>query len=454
MTRKPTKKSARMAENTPDSSPTGKTLPGLEDVLSHLRDLRCPGTSDLIAIDDDRDDDARIDQTVWDLRNPPLDLVDGLIMLRLHAMLAAAGQTSFHPPRASLQVIIAATAGDRARVKSVLPWMIGHNKDLRDPALHVEDDPGGRGRSMSDILNACRGTLLRGDPVILVCSTDDLVPDDLQLVMRPPLRLPPLSRAMLAALMAFHFERTSVEITHPDSQVARLPDLAITAVFAAEDFKTAMTRLDEAASIPTKQGRLTLDDVHGQPEAVGALRQAVRDLRDCQSGSVDWSDVTKSFLLLGPPGAGKTMMAEGLAGSAGINFVKTSYSDCQRHGHQGDMLKALNTAVENAIATAPSVFFIDEIDSFHNRQGRTGSKDGYILGVVNGLLTQLDRLSATPGVILVAATNYPDRVDPAVIRPGRFDRHIHVGRPDRSGIRSMLEDPLCAFRVMAGTDFS
>ena len=136
------------------------------------------------------------------------------------------------------------------------------------------------------------------------------------------------------------------------------------------------------------------------------------------------------------------MMAEGLAGSAGINFVKTSYSDCQRHGHQGDMLKALNTAVENAIATAPSVFFIDEIDSFHNRQGRTGSKDGYILGVVNGLLTQLDRLSATPGVILVAATNYPDRVDPAVIRPGRFDRHIHVGRPDRSGIRSMLEDPL------------
>ena len=447
MTRKLTKKPASTAENTPDSSPTGTTLPGLEDVLSHLRDLRCPGTCELIAIDDDPDDDAPIDRAAWDLRNPPLDLVDGLIMLRLHTMLAAAGQTSFHPPRASLQVIIATSAGDRARVKSALLGMIGHNKDLRDPALHVEDDPGSRGRSMSDILNACRGTLLRGDPVILVCSSVDLVPDDLRVVMRSPLRLPPLSRAMLAALMAFHFERASVEITHPDSQLAQLPELAISAVFAAEDFETAMTRLDQAASTPTKQGRLTLDDVHGQPHAVGALKQVVRDLRDYQSGSVDWSDVTKSFLLLGPPGVGKSMMAEGLAGSAGINFVKTSYSDCQKFGHQGDMLKALNAAAESAIEGAPSVFFIDEIDSFYDRRDRHGTNKGYILGVVNGLLTQLDRLSATPGVILVAATNYPDRVDPAVIRPGRFDRHIHVGRPDRSGIRSMLQTPLSGLRV-------
>ena len=447
MTRKPTKKSASMAENTPDSSATETMLPGLEDVLSHLRDLRCPGTSDLIAIDDDPDDDAPIDQTVWDLRNPPLDLVDGLIMLRLHAMLTAAGQTSFHPPRASLQVIIATTAGDRARVKSVLPGMIGHKKDLRDPALHVEDDPGSRGRSMSDILNACRGTLLRGDPVILVCSSIDLVPDELRVVMRPPLRLPPLSRAMLAALMAFHFERASVEITHPDSQLAQLPELAISAVFAAEDFETAMTRLDQAASTPTKQGRLTLDDVHGQHGAVGALRQVVDDLRSYQSGAVNWSEVTKSFLLLGPPGTGKSLMAQSLAGSAGINFVKTSYSDCQKFGHQGDMLKALNAAVESAISGAPSVFFIDEIDSFYSRDRDTGSRNGYIIGVVNGLLTQLDRLASTPGVILIAATNNAERVDSAVIRPGRFDRHIHVGRPDRSGIRSMLRDPLSGLTV-------
>ena len=111
------------------------------------------------------------------------------------------------------------------------------------------------------------------------------------------------------------------------------------------------------------------------------------------------------------------------------------------------MLKALNTAVESAISAAPSVFFIDEIDSFHSRDRETGSRNGYIIGVVNGLLTQIDRLSATPGVILIAATNNVERVDSAVIRPGRFDRHIHVGRPDRSGILSMLEGLLSGLKV-------
>ncbi|MCC5960485.1 MAG: AAA family ATPase [Rhodobacteraceae bacterium] len=214
----------------------------------------------------------------------------------------------------------------------------------------------------------------------------------------------------------------------------------------AEDLKTAIERLERAASQKT-QTRVTLDDVHGQPKAVKALRRVVEDLWSYQSGAVKWSEVTKSFLLLGPPGTGKSMMAAGLAGSAGISFVKTSYSDCQKFGHQGDMLKALNTAVESAISAAPSVFFIDEIDSFHSRDRETGSRNGYIIGVVNGLLTQIDRLSATPGVILIAETNDAKRVDSAVIRPGRFDRHIHVGKPDRSGIRSMFEEPLSGLTV-------
>ena len=241
--------------------------------------------------------------------------------------------------------------------------------------------------------------------------------------------------------MAFHFDQASIELRQPDARIAQLSDVALSSIFASEDIRTAIERLDRAASQKT-QTRVTLDDVHGQPQAVKALRQVVEDLRSYQSGAVKWSDVTKSFLLLGPPGTGKSMMAAGLAGSAGISFVKTSYSDCQKFGHQGDMLKALNTAVESAISAAPSVFFIDEIDSFYSRDRETGSRNGYIIGVVNGLLTQIDRLSATPGVILIAATNDAKRVDSAVIRPGRFDRHIHVGRPDRSGIRSMLKASL------------
>jgi cell division protease FtsH len=149
--------------------------------------------------------------------------------------------------------------------------------------------------------------------------------------------------------------------------------------------------------------------------------------------------VTKSFLLYGPPGTGKTLLAHALAGSAGIGFVKTSYSDCQKFGHQGDMLRELNAAADRAIAGTPAAFFIDEIDSFYDRGM---SHNGYVIGVVNGLLTLIDRLSATEGVVLIAATNDPRRVDPAVVRSGRFDRHIQVSAPDRAGIRAMLEAAL------------
>lgn len=133
------------------------------------------------------------------------------------------------------------------------------------------------------------------------------------------------------------------------------------------------------------------------------------------------------------------MLAHAMAGSAGINFVKTSYSDCQKAGHQGDMLRELNAAADRAVASAPCGFFIDEIDSFYNRDI---SHKGYMIGVVNGLLTLIDRLAATEGVVLISATNDPRRVDPAVIRSGRFDRHIQVSAPDRAGIRAMLEAAL------------
>ncbi len=98
-----------------------------------------------------------------------------------------------------------------------------------------------------------------------------------------------------------------------------------------------------------------------------------------------WSEVTRSVLMFGPPGTGKTMLAHALAGSARIPIITTSYSDCQKHGHQGDMLAALSAAFERAAQQAPAVLFIDEIDSFSDRSSGSQS-DGYLRGVVNGCL--------------------------------------------------------------------
>jgi ATP-dependent Zn protease len=118
-----------------------------------------------------------------------------------------------------------------------------------------------------------------------------------------------------------------------------------------------------------------------------------------------------------------------------VPLIATSYADNQRLGHQGDMLRGLTEAVSRACASAPCVFFLDEIDAFH---ARGQSHNGYIIGVVTGLLTQLDRLMKTEGVILLAATNFPDTVDPAILRAGRFDRHISVTAPDRAGVQAIL----------------
>ncbi|PZX39586.1 ATPase family protein associated with various cellular activities (AAA) [Roseinatronobacter thiooxidans] len=165
-----------------------------------------------------------------------------------------------------------------------------------------------------------------------------------------------------------------------------------------------------------------MGDVYGQPEAVTALHQVVRDLEEWRAGRLDWNEVTKSFLLAGPPGTRKTLLAQALAGTAGITFVKTSYSDCQRYGHQGDFLRELNASADRASAGAPCVWFLDNIDSFH-RRGQLVS--GYMIGVINGLRTLLDRLSATEGVILIAATNDVERVDRRLSAPDgtstRFD---------------------------------
>jgi ATP-dependent Zn protease len=163
--------------------------------------------------------------------------------------------------------------------------------------------------------------------------------------------------------------------------------------------------------------------------------QISNDVEDWRHGKIKWSEVTRSFLLFGPPGTGKTLLAHGLAGSAGLPFIKTSYSECQKAGHQGDMLRVFYGIVDLVVASAPVIFFLDEIDSFY---ARDRSQNGYIIGVVNAVLTALDRLNATEGVILIAATNDVNRIDPAIVRPGRFDRHIKVGLADRAGIRSML----------------
>lgn len=360
--------------------------------------------------------------------------LDALMLLRLGRAVAVSG-VELPPAPGCVVVLAVGERTDRSRAARCLCEFIPREQNNRMRILSDEGGPHGR-RSMSRC--AIEDELLGGYPVVAICARADNLPDGLEPLVEATLPVPVADAAMIGALLSLLHPGQPVEVDVPDADIARLSPAQLLPVVAAPDAARALAVLRRmcAAQAP-RSGQITLADVHGQPQAVAALEQVVVDLQDWRAGAIVWPDVVRSFLLIGPPGTGKTMLAEALAGSARVPLIKTSYSDCQRRGHQGDMLAALHKAAEQAIRSAPSVFFVDEVDSFHVRGGRHDS--GYIIGVVNGLLTLIDRLSATEGVVLIAATNDAQRVDPAVIRHGRFDRHLRIGPPDRAGLRGMLQ---------------
>jgi cell division protease FtsH len=386
-------------------------------------------------------------ETHWTVPPTPDQSINALMILQLARALAHAGQDIFglRPAAGTIMTITAPQLPDRKRLAALLPEV--QSKNTGCIVLH-EGDTASRSRS-DDLIQKTEAALLAGRGVILILSADTALPGRLRPIVSSRTGLAPFDAAMFATLLGLLHPGSEIlsETFGPD--LARLNYAHLIPALAARDAATAQARLADALAAMAPGTDATLDAVHGQPEAVAALRQVIVDLADWRARQIAWSDVTRSFLLHGPPGTGKTMLAQALAGSAGVPLVQTSYSECQRHGHQGDMLRELYGAAERAMASAPAVFFLDEIDGFYSRDR---SQTGYIIGVVNGLLTLIDRLLATPGVILIAATNDLERVDPAVIRAGRFDRHIRVGLPDRAGIRAMLCAGLPAALADAAVD--
>ncbi|MGL4591197.1 MAG: AAA family ATPase, partial [Aestuariivirga sp.] len=265
----------------------------------------------------------------------------------------------------------------------------------------------------------------------------------------------PDAEALISALQVIFPKgwpgRTALRAALPASGVLGKLDLMAFEVAARQGSALlAAARLAEVAArlTPAAPSGLTLDDLHGQPELSATLARMARDLQRWRDGGedghrLDWRNVTASAVLYGPPGNGKTLAARALAGSLGVPLVETSYADCQRHGHQGQMLAALCGAFDRAIRCAPSVLFLDEIDAFGCR-GTDDRNSRYMNGVITGLLEQVNRLAATEGVLFLAATNRIDDLDPAILRSGRFDRKIRVEAPDRTGILRILAGALRA----------
>jgi cell division protease FtsH len=197
--------------------------------------------------------------------------------------------------------------------------------------------------------------------------------------------------------------------------------------------KTSARKLDK--DLPD----VTFDDVAGSDEAVEELREIKDFLCDPARYFAMGAKIPKGVLLYGPPGTGKTLLAKAVAGEAGVPFFSISGSDFVEM-FVGVGASRVRDLFKQAKEEAPAIVFIDEIDAVgrHRGAGLGGGHDEREQ-TLNQLLVEMDGFEATSGVIMIAATNRPDILDPALLRPGRFDRQITVDRPDLEGRRGILK---------------
>ncbi len=185
--------------------------------------------------------------------------------------------------------------------------------------------------------------------------------------------------------------------------------------------------------------KVTFQDVAGADEEKNELQEVVDFLRNPEKFKEIGARIPHGLLLVGPPGTGKTLLARAVAGEAGVQFLSISGSDFVEM-YVGVGASRVRDLFDQAKKTAPAIIFIDEIDAVGRKRGSgLGGGHDEKEQTLNQLLVEMDGFSRTEGVIVLAATNRPDILDPALLRPGRFDRQIYVGAPDAKGREEILK---------------
>ncbi len=197
---------------------------------------------------------------------------------------------------------------------------------------------------------------------------------------------------------------------------------------------------------------ITFNDVAGIDEAVDELREVVDFLKTPEKYQVLGGRIPKGVLLVGPPGTGKTLLAKAIAGEAGVPFFSLSGSDFVEM-FVGVGAARVRDMFQQAQGKAPCIVFIDELDALGKTRGSSivGGHDEREQ-TLNALLVEMDGFSSNSGVIIMAATNRPETLDPALLRPGRFDRHVLVDRPDVRGREAILKVHVSKVKLDPGVD--
>ncbi|WP_083196749.1 AAA family ATPase [Rhizobium sp. AC27/96] len=293
---------------------------------------------------------------------------------------------------------------------------------------------------------------------IVIAESKDVIPTVIALAADAVVDIPPITVKDLQAACRFVLKTKASEaqaaeaLSYPDPLLWSALRIGRPMAESLDRLKRAVNDTAGKKSSLEKKAVPHLHDMHGYGEAKEWGLQLADDLAQWRDGKLDWSDVDKGLLLSGPPGTGKTQFARSLAATCGTHLVASSVGQWQARGHLGDLLKAMRSDFDDARRKAPSIIFLDELDSIGDRESFPRDHASYSTQVVNALLECIDGISGREGVVVIAATNNPDRIDPALRRAGRLDKHVIIGMPDEKDRVAILGHHLAGtlpFEVLA-----
>lgn len=214
---------------------------------------------------------------------------------------------------------------------------------------------------------------------------------------------------------------------------------------ASEKEGSGSTSVDSVNPKHSRLRQLLVETLPGYGEARDWALDLKADLQLWRDGELAWSEMSTKLMLSGPPGTGKTTYARALCNTLQIPLLVTSVASWLEPGYLGDVLKRMSRAFDVARDNAPVILFIDEIDNIGSRfGGKREQHDDYWRSLINRLLEILDGTQKTEGVIVVAATNLPEKIDPALLRSGRLEKHVAIPMPDTEGLVGILTHHLGA----------
>lgn len=318
-------------------------------------------------------------------------------------------------------------------VQAAASVAFGNNRELR--FLNYSDARDRKGRWEIDTADYLAA------PKLVILAPEDIV-------IHPDFEIAATLRATIDLGLARHFRALSSLLKCEDitdeaiAMISKEPSERIDAVFRlGHSAENAISKLKTLAT-PEKVSSevVPLSTTTGFGPAGEWAQNLKQDIAAWRDGTLPWTEVDRGVLLYGPPGTGKTRFARILAQECNMYLVATSLSRWQssEDGALGDMLRAMYASFAEAKKNAPSLLFIDEIDSVGDRNRFHSRHRTYSTQVVNGLLEALDGIDGREGVIVMGACNRRDEIDPAVLRSGRLERHIYFPLPDVKGRGDIL----------------